>query len=111
MEQRVANTFRMTVNEKKFIEKALLSDLRIDGRRPFDFRRMTIKFGRQVFCRNNSCVLLWFCIFVILAVFAGNDNGWVLKLWWSVQRRWVVGGAVRSNACDGICYWATHSAL
>lgn len=61
MEQRLANTFRMTVNEKKFIEKALLSDLRIDGRRPFDFRRMTIKFGRQVFCRNNS----W-CVIVVL---------------------------------------------
>ncbi|CBI18186.3 unnamed protein product, partial [Vitis vinifera] len=50
MEQRLASTFRMTVNEKKFIEKALLSDLRIDGRRPFDFRRISIKFekmGRQ----------------------------------------------------------------
>ncbi|XP_034674405.1 exosome complex component RRP45A-like isoform X1 [Vitis riparia] len=47
MEQRLASTFRMTVNEKKFIEKALLSDLRIDGRRPFDFRRISIKFGRE----------------------------------------------------------------
>ncbi|KAJ4976746.1 hypothetical protein NE237_001852 [Protea cynaroides] len=30
MEQRLANTWRMTVNEKKFIEAALLSDLRVD---------------------------------------------------------------------------------
>ncbi|CAL5384843.1 unnamed protein product [Camellia sinensis] len=47
MEQRLANTLRMTVNEKKFIETALLSDLRVDGRRPFDYRRLTIKFGRE----------------------------------------------------------------
>ncbi|XP_059665326.1 exosome complex component RRP45A isoform X2 [Cornus florida] len=47
MEQRLANTWRMTVNEKKFIETALLSDLRVDGRRPFDFRRIIIKFGRE----------------------------------------------------------------
>ncbi|CAL5350836.1 unnamed protein product [Camellia sinensis] len=47
MEQRPANTLRMTVNEKKFIETALLSDLRVDGRRPFDYRRLTIKFGRE----------------------------------------------------------------
>ncbi|CAL5350848.1 unnamed protein product [Camellia sinensis] len=50
MEQRLANTLRMTVNEKKFIETALLSDLRVDGRRPFDYRRLTIKFGRRRFC-------------------------------------------------------------
>ncbi|XP_010246834.1 PREDICTED: exosome complex component RRP45A-like isoform X2 [Nelumbo nucifera] len=47
MEQRLANTWRMTVNEKKFIETALLSDLRVDGRRPFDYRRLTVKFGRE----------------------------------------------------------------
>ncbi|XP_073106094.1 exosome complex component RRP45A isoform X1 [Elaeis guineensis] len=47
MEQRLANIGRMTVNEKKFIETALLSDLRIDGRRPFDYRKLTIKFGRH----------------------------------------------------------------
>ncbi|XP_022898313.1 exosome complex component RRP45A isoform X1 [Olea europaea var. sylvestris] len=47
MEQRLANTWRMTVNEKKFIETALLSDLRIDGRRPFDYRNITIRFGRE----------------------------------------------------------------
>lgn len=46
MDQRLANAWRMTVNEKKFIETALLSDLRVDGRRPFDYRRITIKFGR-----------------------------------------------------------------
>ncbi|KAL3828211.1 hypothetical protein ACJIZ3_017013 [Penstemon smallii] len=47
MEQRLANTWRMTVNEKKFIETALLSDLRIDGRGPFDYRNLTIQFGRD----------------------------------------------------------------
>ena len=46
MEQRLGNSYRMTVNEKKFIEQALVSDLRVDGRRPFDYRRLTIKFGR-----------------------------------------------------------------
>lgn len=46
MEQRLANSWNMTVNEKNFIETALLSDLRVDGRRPFDYRRLTIKFGR-----------------------------------------------------------------
>ncbi|ONK77481.1 uncharacterized protein A4U43_C02F6980 [Asparagus officinalis] len=47
MDQRLANAWRMTVNEKKFIETALLSDLRVDGRRPFDYRRITIKFGSK----------------------------------------------------------------
>ncbi|KAI5673917.1 hypothetical protein M9H77_14281 [Catharanthus roseus] len=47
MEQRLANTWRMTVNEKKFIETALHSDLRVDGRRPFDYRDLIIKFGRE----------------------------------------------------------------
>ncbi|KAK4441440.1 Exosome complex component RRP45B [Sesamum alatum] len=47
MEQRLANTWRMTVNEKKFIETALLSDLRIDGRGPFDYRNVTIQFGSE----------------------------------------------------------------
>ncbi|XP_058226081.1 exosome complex component RRP45A-like isoform X2 [Rhododendron vialii] len=47
MEQRLANTWKMTVNEKKFIETALVADIRVDGRRPFDYRRLTIKFGRE----------------------------------------------------------------
>ncbi|WMV30814.1 hypothetical protein MTR67_024199 [Solanum verrucosum] len=47
MEQRLGNTWRMTVNEKKFIESALESELRVDGRRPFDYRALTIKFGRE----------------------------------------------------------------
>ncbi|KAA8550041.1 hypothetical protein F0562_001725 [Nyssa sinensis] len=47
MEQRSTNTWRMIVNEKKFIETALLSDLRVDGRCPFDYRRLTIKFGGE----------------------------------------------------------------
>lgn len=47
MEQRLANTWRMTLNEKNFIQTCLLSDLRVDGRRSFDYRRITIKFGRE----------------------------------------------------------------
>ncbi|XP_024986860.1 exosome complex component RRP45A-like isoform X2 [Cynara cardunculus var. scolymus] len=42
MDQRQANSLIMTVNEKKFIESALLSDIRVDGRRPFDYRNLTI---------------------------------------------------------------------
>ncbi|GER46028.1 exosome complex component Rrp42 [Striga asiatica] len=47
MEQRLSNSWRMTMNEKKFIETALLSDLRIDGRGPFDYRNLTIQFGSE----------------------------------------------------------------
>ncbi|KAK4356504.1 hypothetical protein RND71_025475 [Anisodus tanguticus] len=54
MEQRLVNTWRMTVNEKKFIESALESELRIDGRRPFDYRRVTIKFGRFAILREDG---------------------------------------------------------
>ncbi|XP_052145682.1 exosome complex component RRP45A-like isoform X1 [Oryza glaberrima] len=39
--------WRPTVNEREFIERALQSDLRVDGRRPFDFRRLKILFGRE----------------------------------------------------------------
>lgn len=35
------------MNEKKFIENALQSDLRVDGRRPFDYRELQIMFGRE----------------------------------------------------------------
>ncbi|MED6179566.1 hypothetical protein PIB30_001858 [Stylosanthes scabra] len=47
MEQRLANSWRQTVNEKNFIVNALLSELRVDGRRPFDYRKLTIKFGKD----------------------------------------------------------------
>ncbi|KAM7280922.1 hypothetical protein ACFE04_008056 [Oxalis oulophora] len=47
MDTRLANTWKMTLNEKKFIESALLSGLRIDGRNPFEYRKLTIKFGRD----------------------------------------------------------------
>lgn len=36
------------MNEREFIEQALQSDLRVDGRRPFDFRKLTISFGRYL---------------------------------------------------------------
>ena len=48
MDARLANTWRLTVNEKKFIETALSSGIRIDGRNPFEYRKLSIKFGRQV---------------------------------------------------------------
>ncbi|XP_050140455.1 exosome complex component RRP45A-like isoform X1 [Malus sylvestris] len=47
MEQRLANASHQTLNQKKFIETALLADLRADGRRPFDYRNLTIKFGKD----------------------------------------------------------------
>jgi hypothetical protein len=40
--------WRPTVNEREFIEHALQSDLRVDGRRPFDFRKLKIAFGRYL---------------------------------------------------------------
>ncbi|XP_009374919.2 exosome complex component RRP45A isoform X2 [Pyrus x bretschneideri] len=47
MEQRLANASHLTLNQKKFIETALLADLRADGRRPFDYRNLTVKFGKD----------------------------------------------------------------
>ncbi|XP_026454910.1 exosome complex component RRP45A-like isoform X1 [Papaver somniferum] len=47
MEQRLANTWKMANNEKKFIEISLLSDLRVDGRTCFQYRGLNIKFGRE----------------------------------------------------------------
>jgi len=35
------------VNEREFIETALQSDLRVDGRHSFDFRKLRISFGRE----------------------------------------------------------------
>ncbi|CAN8254123.1 unnamed protein product [Cochlearia groenlandica] len=47
MEGRLANTWRLTVNESKFVETALQSELRIDGRGLYDYRKLTIKFGKE----------------------------------------------------------------
>lgn len=47
MEQRLANTWRMTVNEKNFIKTSLLSNIRADARGPLDYRRLIIEFGRE----------------------------------------------------------------
>ncbi|KAL8483607.1 hypothetical protein ACS0TY_026336 [Phlomoides rotata] len=47
MEQRLANTWWMTVNDKNFIRTSLLSDIRIDGRSPLDYRNVTIQFGSE----------------------------------------------------------------
>ncbi|KAJ4724339.1 Exosome complex component RRP45B like [Melia azedarach] len=47
MDARLANTWRLTVNEKKFIEAALVSGIRVDGRNPYEYRKLSIKFGRE----------------------------------------------------------------
>ena len=47
MEQRLANTRRMPLNDKKFIETSLLSDLRVDGRHPSDYHKLTVKLAKQ----------------------------------------------------------------
>lgn len=75
MEQRLANAWHMTVNEKKFIETALASDLRIDGRRPFDYRRLSIKFGRQASYLNIVChhALPFYIIYLRCGVFRASD--------------------------------------
>ncbi|RLN08780.1 protein RRP45A-like isoform X2 [Panicum miliaceum] len=39
--------WRPSVNEREFIESALQSDLRVDGRHSFDFRKLKISFGRE----------------------------------------------------------------
>jgi exosome complex component RRP45 len=49
---------RMSINEKQFIEAALRENQRIDGRTPFDFRRLVINFSKYV-C---MCV----CLFPLL---------------------------------------------
>jgi exosome complex component RRP45 len=38
---------RMSINEKQFIEAALRENQRIDGRTPFDFRRLVINFSKD----------------------------------------------------------------
>ncbi|CAA7029545.1 unnamed protein product [Microthlaspi erraticum] len=47
MEGRLANMWRLTVNESKFVETALKSELRVDGRGLYDYRKLTIKFGKE----------------------------------------------------------------
>jgi len=37
----------MPLNDKKFIETALLSDLRVDGCRPSDYHKLTVKLAKQ----------------------------------------------------------------
>ncbi|KAG8497221.1 hypothetical protein CXB51_008454 [Gossypium anomalum] len=54
MDARLANTWRLTLNEKNFIKTALLSEIRIDGRKPFEFRNISINFGRQVKSEDGS---------------------------------------------------------
>ncbi|XP_057536429.1 exosome complex component RRP45A-like [Amaranthus tricolor] len=51
--ERLANSWRMSLNEKNFIETALLLDVRADGRSPLDYRELKIEFGRE----NGSSVV------------------------------------------------------
>jgi exosome complex component RRP45 len=38
--------WRISINENEFIHEALRAEQRIDGRRPFDVRRLTITFAK-----------------------------------------------------------------
>jgi hypothetical protein len=51
---------RMSINEKQFIEAALRENQRIDGRTPFDFRRLVINFSKYV--------CMYVCVFVSVVV-------------------------------------------
>ncbi|XWS28322.1 hypothetical protein CRYUN_Cryun25bG0058400 [Craigia yunnanensis] len=60
MERRLANVWRLTVNDKNFIKSALFSDIRIDGRKPYEYRKIAIKFGRQVLASFINLVITLF---------------------------------------------------
>ncbi|XWS52555.1 hypothetical protein CRYUN_Cryun11dG0080900 [Craigia yunnanensis] len=47
MDGRLANAWRLIVNDKNFIKAALLSEIRIDGRKPYEYRKIAIKSGRE----------------------------------------------------------------
>ncbi|KAK9698295.1 hypothetical protein RND81_08G094400 [Saponaria officinalis] len=47
MEQRLANTWHMTVNEQEFIKTALLSGIRVGGRGLMDYRDLIIEIGGE----------------------------------------------------------------
>ncbi|CAI0541403.1 unnamed protein product [Linum tenue] len=70
MDSRLANTWRLTVNEKKFIETALASDLRIDGRKPLEYRKLTINFGRQVSVPIFRPFFFFFSCWVLSVMFS-----------------------------------------
>ncbi|XP_074264420.1 exosome complex component RRP45A-like [Silene latifolia] len=47
MEQRLANAWNMTINERNFIETALKSGIRVDDRGLMDYRDLTIEFDGE----------------------------------------------------------------
>ncbi|XWS08834.1 hypothetical protein CRYUN_Cryun40dG0034300 [Craigia yunnanensis] len=49
MDVRLANTLRLTVNERNFIKEALLSEIRREGRKPFDLVEIGPKEFTSVF--------------------------------------------------------------
>jgi len=67
--------WRPSVNEREFIETALQSDLRVDGRHSFDFRKLRISFGRYIhlhtsptllpISQHTSAPLLWVSRFLL----------------------------------------------
>ncbi|CAM6093677.1 unnamed protein product [Calypogeia fissa] len=42
-----SGAFRISINERDFIHEALRAEQRVDGRRPFDVRRLKITFAKQ----------------------------------------------------------------
>jgi exosome complex component RRP45 len=48
------NQLLLSTNEVSFILDAIKHDLRIDGRKQFDFRKLSISFGKQ----NGQALIL-----------------------------------------------------
>ncbi|KAK4268846.1 hypothetical protein QN277_022078 [Acacia crassicarpa] len=76
MEQRFS--LHLTLNENKFIETAPLSELRLDGHCPFDYRKLTIKFGRKLnfFTLVHSTLFKSGHIFFRLLMLLNVLEGW-----------------------------------
>ncbi|KAL9227026.1 hypothetical protein vseg_002772 [Gypsophila vaccaria] len=47
MEQRLANTWHMTINEQNFIKTALISGIRVDDRGLMDYRDLIVEIGGE----------------------------------------------------------------
>lgn len=84
MEQKLANSLHLTINEKKFIETALLSEIRVDGRRPFDYRKLTIKFGRQLNSFPLAHSILFGAVHLCFNLNAAKCLCWTLQGGWFV---------------------------
>jgi exosome complex RNA-binding protein Rrp42 (RNase PH superfamily) len=47
----------LSINERQFILDCLAQSHRIDGRRFFDYRDISISFGKQALLSNNALLL------------------------------------------------------